>query len=189
MCRAFGSPADELADNVGRIGGVAAAGCDQRRAADPAQLGGRIVGVVGVGVDLEDAQVRIATADVRSDQPEGGARQAWKPRQGPRAEERPALPPLAREEVIDGPTLAHLDVVGHAMGREPEDEALDELRVPDGQPLGVVATGRDAHHADRAPPLLADDRGVVVGDIRRRCCLAAGRRAGRPGRTSGHAGQ
>jgi len=51
------------------------------------------------------------------------------------------------------------------MGREPEDEALDELRMPDGQPLGIVAARRDAHHAHRAPPLLADDGGVVVGDV------------------------
>ena len=104
-------------------------------------MGGRVVGIVGIGVDREDAQVRIATADVRPDQPECGARDAWKPGQGPRPEEGPALSPLAGEEVVDGPTLTHLHVVGYAMGGEPEDEALDELRVPDGQPLGVVAAG------------------------------------------------
>ena len=46
-----------------------------------------------------------------------------------------------------------------------EHEAVDELGMPVRQPLGVAATGRDAHHPDRAPPLLADDRGVVVGDV------------------------
>src|SRR6185436_20012598 len=86
-------------------------------------------------------------------------------RQGPRPEEGPAPSPLACEKVIDGPPLAHLHVVRNAMGGEPEDETLDELRVADGQPLRVVTAGRNAHDADRPPPLLANDGGVIVGDL------------------------
>ena len=129
------------------------------------QVSGRVVGIVAVGVDREDSQVGIATADVWPDQPERRAREPWKPGQGPRPEEGPALSPPAREEVVDGPTLAHLDVVGHVMGRKSEDEPLDELRMPDGQPLSVVAARRDSHHADGPPPLRADDRRVVIGHV------------------------
>ena len=54
-------------------------------------------------------------------------------------------------------------------------ETIDELGMPVRQPLRVAATGGDAHDPDRAPPLLANDRGVVVGDVDRR---AAGREVG-----------
>ena len=57
-----------------------------------------------------------------------------------------------------------------------EHETIDELGMPVRQPLRVAATGGDAHDPDRAPPLLANDRGVVVGDVNRR---AAGRRSAR----------
>jgi hypothetical protein len=70
--------------------------------------------------------------------------------------------------VIDRPALERGHIGGDAMTGEPEDETVRELGVPVRQPLGVAATGGDAHHGDPAPPQLVDDRGVVVGDVDRR---------------------
>jgi len=108
---------EEAPDELRRIRQVATAGGDQRRAADLAEVRARVVDVVGVPVDPEHAEVRIAAAHVRTDQPQRGAREARKPGKCPRAERGPTLTPPAGDKMLDRPVFVLLHIAGNAVRR------------------------------------------------------------------------
>src|SRR5262245_49609819 len=171
----IGDARHQLPNELRRIGKVATARGYQRRAADLAEVRARIVDVVGMRVDPEDAQVRVAAADVRPDQPQRGAGETREPGKRPGTKRGPTLTPTASDEMLDRPVLAFLNVAGHAVRGEAENEALDELGMTNGQPLSVVTAGGNPEHDDGARPPLPDQRGIVVGDVRGR---AAGWKVG-----------
>ncbi len=88
-------------------------------------------------------------------------------RNEPRAERGVTGAPSTSQRVIDRRALGDPYLVHDAVTSERQNKAIDQLGMPDRQPLRVPATAREAHDPDPSPPLLADHRGVVVRDVSR----------------------
>ena len=135
--------------------GVSTAADDQHRAADGGELLGRVEGIVGVGIDAEDSDVHVSTADIWAEQPGDGAAQPGEPRKEPRPELRPVGAPPACQEVIDRTALARLHVRGDAMSREPEHGTSDEFRVAAREHGGTLGPARaEIVPSSRQPTIL-----------------------------------